>query len=229
MRISGLVSDAVEGGLGVPPTEFRPPRSGRLALDLGCGGNKKPGTLGVDVIAAEGVDIVCDLEYGALPLDADAVEYVYSSHCFEHLAQPSLLLREIPRVCADGAVFEFWLPYSWHGNAHVFGHKSYWNEEQFLGMSRHFRDIWRASTGVMWNLDELVYVVNPHAMQEVGRIGMNPAFAVRHLINVVSEFGVVGHLEKPGAAGSPPPPLKVSVGVSRLPEHRSPMPLPHWC
>ena len=57
-----------------------------LRLDLGCGTNKKQGFMGVDVIAFEGVDVVCDLGKETWPWADGSVEEAHCSHFVEHLA-----------------------------------------------------------------------------------------------------------------------------------------------
>lgn len=56
-----------------------------LRLDLGCGKNKKPGFLGVDAIAFEGVDVVTNLAAARWPWEDGSVEEVHCSHFLEHL------------------------------------------------------------------------------------------------------------------------------------------------
>lgn len=55
-------------------------------IDLGCGENKRPGSIGVDFRAMEGVDIVQDL--GLFPwrnIPDEAADVVYTSHLLEHI------------------------------------------------------------------------------------------------------------------------------------------------
>jgi hypothetical protein len=157
------------------------------------------------------------------------VSFVFSSHTLEHLHEPAhLLLQEIPRVVGDGARFEIWVPRTFHNNAHVFGHTLFWNEEPFLHLTRKERDVWSQHTGVTWNLERLVFVVDPPAMADVMDMGYTPGRAVRYLINVVHEFGVIGHFVKPGRAGLPMPDLEVSWSVSRAPADYHPVESPVW-
>jgi len=37
---------------------------GKSVIDLGCGPNKKPGMIGIDVLPLPGVDIIANLEEG---------------------------------------------------------------------------------------------------------------------------------------------------------------------
>jgi SAM-dependent methyltransferase len=214
-----------------PAATEDPPLTARrgLRVDLGCGAAKAPGMVGVDVLPGEGIDHVVDLNAGPLPFPDDSVEYLYSSNTFEHLTSFAALLSEIPRVLFDRARFEFWVPRAWHNHAHVFGHTMYWNEESFLCVTRKHRDYWTASTGVAWNLTRLVFVVDPLGLRDAQLNGFTPHFAIRHLNNIVSEVGFVGHIEKPGTVGDPPPAIEVVYSQSRLREDYHPLGLPHWC
>lgn len=200
-----------------------------LSIDLGCGANKAPGMIGVDLVAGEGVDHVVDLNSEPLPFEDDSVGYVFSSHTFEHLLTPtSILLREIPRVLCDRGRFELWIPRTFHSHAHVLGHTMLWNEEPFLHMTRKHRDHWTAATGVSWNLTQLVFVVDHDGFADATAAGFSPGFAIRYLNNIVTEFGVLGHVDKPGRLGEPAPALDVWYAGSRNPGDYRPLTSPVW-
>ena len=55
-----------------------------MRLDLGCGPNRKPSFLGVDVIPFEGVDLIYDLR-ARWPWEDGSVQEAHSSHFVEHL------------------------------------------------------------------------------------------------------------------------------------------------
>ena len=55
-------------------------------VDLGCGGNKRPGCIGVDFRKMEGVDIVQNLTiYPWLSIPDSVADVVYTSHLLEHI------------------------------------------------------------------------------------------------------------------------------------------------
>jgi len=56
-----------------------------ITLDLGCGGNKQPGTIGMDIRPLEGIDIVHDIEKFPYPLPDGCCTLVYASHVIEHI------------------------------------------------------------------------------------------------------------------------------------------------
>lgn len=71
-----------------------------IRLDLGCGKAKKPGFTGVDSIAFEGVDVVCDLAQSRWPWADNSVEEAHCSHMLEHIPakQRAHFFNELYRV-----------------------------------------------------------------------------------------------------------------------------------
>jgi SAM-dependent methyltransferase len=78
-----------------------PPTS--RTLDVGCGTKKTAGSVGLDCRPYPGVDVVHDLERFPWPLESDAFDLVVCSHIVEHMSDVGRFLKEIHRVCADGA------------------------------------------------------------------------------------------------------------------------------
>jgi hypothetical protein len=76
-----------------------------IKLDLGSGKKKKEGFLGVDSIAFEGVDVVCNLGEDTWPWESNSVEEVHCSHMLEHLKprQRIHFANELFRVLKQGA------------------------------------------------------------------------------------------------------------------------------
>lgn len=66
-----------------------------IRLDIGCGGNKQPGFVGMDVRDLPGVDIVHDATMFPWPLPDESVLTAIASHLLEHIppfqADPKLL------------------------------------------------------------------------------------------------------------------------------------------
>lgn len=74
-----------------------------LKLDLGCGVNKKPGFLGVDRRAFDGVDVVADLT-GTWPWADNTVEEINLNHVLEHFSgvERVHIFNEMYRVLIPG-------------------------------------------------------------------------------------------------------------------------------
>lgn len=79
------------------PTSFTKRKT--IKLDLGCGGVKQKGFIGIDAILGPGVDLEYNLELG-IPFPDKSVSEIYTSHFLEHLpdSKAIFLLKEIKRV-----------------------------------------------------------------------------------------------------------------------------------
>ena len=114
-----------------------------MHLDLGCGPSPRVGYEGVDIVAQLGVDHVVDLESFPWPWDDNAVEGAFSSHFVEHITDLVGFMRELHRVCKDGAEVHIFHPYqfnvrAWQDPTHVRA----LNEASWF----YFDAQWRAST-----------------------------------------------------------------------------------
>jgi hypothetical protein len=91
-----------------------------MKLNMGCGHNKMPGYVNVDVSSACAPDIVCDLETLPWPWDDDSADAVCFNHSLEHLGQSPHdflgMMKELYRVCRNGAVIEINVPHPRHDN-----------------------------------------------------------------------------------------------------------------
>jgi predicted SAM-dependent methyltransferase len=69
-----------------------------VVLELGCGPNKTPGRIGIDMIDLPGVDIVANIDEGLGFLPDSSVDAIYSESFFEHVGDLQKLMAEIVRV-----------------------------------------------------------------------------------------------------------------------------------
>lgn len=83
----------------------------KLALDVGCGRRKQPGAIGLDFFPLPGVDVVADLEKGALPFGDNSFDKIYAYHVLEHMVKLSDILAELHRIAKPGALIEVVVPY----------------------------------------------------------------------------------------------------------------------
>src|SRR5712692_7458983 len=81
------------------------------ALHIGCGVHKMPGSIGLDITALPGVDVVLDLDREKLPFPDNRFETVYAHHVLEHIRNLPYVLAEMYRVCKPGAVIDIVVPY----------------------------------------------------------------------------------------------------------------------
>lgn len=78
-----------------------------MTLNLGCGSNKIPGAINVDINSALNPNLVADFKKG-LPFKDSSVDEVYLFHTIEHIPKGfhGLILTEIRRVLVeDGLVY----------------------------------------------------------------------------------------------------------------------------
>jgi SAM-dependent methyltransferase len=73
-----------------------------VVIDIGCGDNKHPGSLGIDRAPLPSVDLLADISRG-LPLQDSTVDSLHASHVLEHFDDLVGLMDEIWRVCKPGA------------------------------------------------------------------------------------------------------------------------------
>lgn len=87
-----------------------------IRLDIGCGGNKQPGFVGIDMLDLPGVDIVHDLEVTPWPLPDECVLTAVASHVLEHINPHKgvfiNVMDEIWRVLKPNGQFAFVVPYA---------------------------------------------------------------------------------------------------------------------
>lgn len=159
-----------------------------LRIDLGCGVMKKENTIGLDIAAHPTVDHVLDLEIEPLPFADRSVAYVHSSHFLEHLRNPVHLLKEVSRVCMDGARLEFWTPYVWSGDAFVIEHTFYWAEEIYLHLCVKYFDHWVKQLNARWVLNEFQYVIDSQMLVFLKRQRLSLDQGIRFYHDVVREF-----------------------------------------
>jgi SAM-dependent methyltransferase len=193
------------------------------AIDIGCGRKKKPGYIGVDNVAVEGVDVVVDLEREPLPFADDSVKAVFSSHCIEHLTNTEAFFKEITRVCAHGATVELWHPHSANNDAFLLGHTSFLNDNVYTHIGSLGHAFWAKVFGGRWIVKELVFAIYGHVLQQLDAEGISVDFAVQHLHNIVAELGVIAEIDKQNPLPDAAPPPRRVYAVSREPGDRRPL------
>ena len=57
----------------------------KVKIDWGCGSDKMPGHIGVDLRELPGVDVICDLEAPPFPFPDDCACQMVASHIVEHI------------------------------------------------------------------------------------------------------------------------------------------------
>ena len=93
-------------------------------LDIGCGRNKLPGSIGLDLMPLEGVDVVHDLNCYPYPFLEDSFDFIRLSHVVEHVGSILKTMEEVYRIAKDGAEVEIITPHytdtsSWQDPTHL--------------------------------------------------------------------------------------------------------------
>jgi SAM-dependent methyltransferase len=159
-------------------------------IDIGCGSAKRDGFIGIDYVAAPGVDAVVDVVREPLPFPDDSVSHVYSAHVFEHIADPYYIVHEIGRVCADGAQIEIITPYAFSDSAFVYGHVSFMTEMPWMHFCVSHRDSHVDMLGGRWQLHNINFVILRETEQELRDHNFSVDFGIKYLKGVVLEFQV---------------------------------------
>ena len=79
-------------------------RSLKIA-DLGCGPDKFPGAVGVDVVSRQGIDIVHNLNDFPWPLESNSFDVIIANHLIEHVDDIVTMMHEVARVLKPGGYF----------------------------------------------------------------------------------------------------------------------------
>lgn len=85
------------------PAQFElPTEPGERVLDLGCGTNKRAGSVGLDISADTDADIVHDLDTFPYPIEDDSFDRVVMQDVIEHVAEPMRVVAEVHRILRPG-------------------------------------------------------------------------------------------------------------------------------
>jgi len=85
-----------------------------MKLNLGCGSDIKTGYVNVDAFALSGVEIVHDLNAMPWPWEAGSVSEVLLHNVLEHLPDTIAVMKELYRICHDGALVKIAVPHPRH-------------------------------------------------------------------------------------------------------------------
>lgn len=87
-----------------------------MKLNLGSGIKRLEGFVNVDCNEKSNPDVLWDLERHPYPFDDNSVAYIIMSHIYEHIHDVIGMMKELYRICQDGAIIEILAPYyTWRG------------------------------------------------------------------------------------------------------------------
>jgi len=82
-------------------------------LDIGCGNHKVKGSIGLDFVKQEGVDVVHNLEKIPYPFKDNSFDIIYANQVLEHLdISLDRVLGELCRICKPGGVIKIIVPHA---------------------------------------------------------------------------------------------------------------------
>jgi len=91
-------------------------KRGGIQLDIGCGSNKQPGFVGMDIRKLPGVDVVHDWNIIPWPFPDKCVIRALASHVVEHIPPHDFgfikFMDEIWRIMKPGGQFGISMPYA---------------------------------------------------------------------------------------------------------------------
>jgi hypothetical protein len=86
-----------------------------LKLNIGSGYKKFNGFLNLDYDHHTNPDYVVDFEHDRLPFEDNSVDEIIAWHVLEHIGEGYFhLLKEIYRVCCNGAIIDIKVPHHFH-------------------------------------------------------------------------------------------------------------------
>jgi SAM-dependent methyltransferase len=86
-------------------------KSSPRVLDIGCGINKIPGALGMDINPRSAADIIHDLDDLPYPFDDDQFDEVVGRHVIEHVREPMAVMSELHRITRPGGLIKLVAPH----------------------------------------------------------------------------------------------------------------------
>ena len=81
-----------------------------LKIDLGCGEEKMPDAIGVDIEKLPGVDIICDLKKFPWPFKDSSFNEIYCSHMLEHFSDMIKNYRRTSQNCRKRCHYQYSCP-----------------------------------------------------------------------------------------------------------------------
>lgn len=82
-----------------------------MKIDIGCGGSKREGFTGVDILKLPGVDVVHNLDEFPYPFADNSVDEIWMDQVLEHLKEPMKTVEELHRIGKVGAKIHIGVPY----------------------------------------------------------------------------------------------------------------------
>jgi hypothetical protein len=107
-------------------------------VDLGCGTHKAEGFIGVDLVDADGVDVIANLN-GHFPFPDNSVDFLKAHDIIEHLPDRIHTMNEIWRILKPDGIVDISVPSTdGRGAFQDPTHVSFWNINSFMYYCQEF-------------------------------------------------------------------------------------------
>ncbi|QEI42420.1 8-demethyl-8-(2-methoxy-alpha-L-rhamnosyl)-tetracenomycin-C 3'-O-methyltransferase [Dolichospermum sp. UHCC 0315A] len=109
-----------------------------ICIDLGCGTHKAEGFIGVDLVAADGVDVIANLN-GHFPFPDNSVDFIKAHDIIGHLPDRIHTMNEIWRILKPDGIVDISVPSTdGRGAFQDPTHVSFWNINSFMYYCQEF-------------------------------------------------------------------------------------------
>ena len=123
-------------------------------LDLGCGENKVPNSIGLDNVQLPGVDVEHDLLDFPYPFDNESIDKIYLRHVIEHFAIENInfIMNECSRILKNDGLLVITVPHVFsisafidptHRSFFTFVSGYFWDENNSKAYYKEFQMKWK--------------------------------------------------------------------------------------
>lgn len=142
-------------------------------LDIGCGANKVPGAVGMDMNPRTAADVIHDLDHLPYPFADNEFDQVIGRHVIEHVQNPMAVMGELHRITRPGGIVKLLAPHWTNPDfATDLTHRNHLNSYSFRNLTdegavfdfytevRFRQKLVRVTLLNLWRLTGLEYLIN---------------------------------------------------------------------